>query len=383
MNLPFARFHALASSVLCAALCAPYTAATATAGPDDRWPARLEADLARLSAHQDTAFGVYVRDLDTGVSASWRGDRRWYLASMVKVPVAIAVLRGVERGDYELDTRLTLRAGDYVDGAGFTNGHAVGAPLTIRFLLEQMIIYSDNTASDMLIDLVGIASVNATARSLVPEGIAEITSLADVRREVYSRLTPAARRLSGVDFLAMRKLRTDGERLQMLSRLTGTPVADFKLPTLNAAYDAYYASGLNVGRLDAHAELLALLADGKALDPVRTDYLLGVMARTATGPNRLKAGLPARARFAHKTGTQRRRTCDGGIVTVPRSAGPQRVVIVACTSGENSSVRSDLALRQVGMALCRSGLITSGVIDAPSCPVLPRAEPLPAAAPRR
>ena len=369
--------------MLCAALCAPHTAATATAGPDDRWPARLEADLARLSTQQDTAFGVYVRDLDTGVSASWRGDRRWYLASMVKVPVAIAVLRGVERGDYELDTRLTLRAGDYVDGAGFTNGHAVGTPLTIRFLLEQMIIYSDNTASDMLIDLVGIASVNATARSLVPEGIAEITSLADVRREVYSRLTPAARRLSGVDFLELRKLRTDGERLQMLSRLTGTPVADFKLPTLNAAYDAYYASGLNVGRLDAHAELLALLADGKALDPVRTDYLLGVMARTATGPNRLKAGLPARARFAHKTGTQRRRTCDGGIVTVPRSAGPQRVVIVACTSGENSAVRSDLALRQVGMALCRSGLITSGVIDAPSCPVLPRAEPLPAAAPRR
>ncbi len=87
---------------------------------------------------------------------------------MVKVPVAIAVLRGVERGDFTLDTPVTLRASDYVDGAGSTNRKPVGAAVRIRALLEQMIIHSDNTASDMLIDLVGIAEVNAVVESLVP-----------------------------------------------------------------------------------------------------------------------------------------------------------------------------------------------------------------------
>lgn len=341
--------------------------------------ARLSASLAHIDADHAARIGVHVRDLNTGETVSHQSSQRWYLASMVKVPVAIAVLRGVERGDFTLDTPLTLRASDYVDGAGSTNHKPVGASLRIRALLEQMIIHSDNTASDMLIDLVGIAEVNAVVGSLVPSRFGRITRLSDVRRAIYGQLTPKAERLEGRDLLALRRQPSDAERLKLLSHLTGTPVAEFRQPSLEAAYAAYYASGLNAAPLDAYGALLEALADGKALRPTYTAYLLAMMERVVTGKRRIQLGLPKDVRFAQKTGTQRGRICDGGLIRTQSAASPaRRILVVACTRDEPSLERSEMALAQVGAAICRSGLLNQGVTHASSCPVLPGADRLPA-----
>ena len=342
------------------------------------WPGHLLAELARVDRHSEAKIGVYVQDLDTGVSASYKGGQRWYLASMVKVPVAVAVLRGMERGQYTLDTTLTLRADDYVDGAGKTNSHPVGSPLSIRYLLGQMMVYSDNTASDMLIDLVGISEVNALVSTLVPDGFQRITGLADIRRMLYGSLVPRADKLSGQDLILLNRERVDADRLALLSRLVDAPATPFNLPTLDAAYKAYYASGLNSGRLDAFGEFLGLLADGKLLSPEHTRFLLQLMEKSATGTHRIKAGLPPDAKFAHKTGTQRRRTCDSGLVRVAEDLHERRVIVVACTRDEPSLADSEFALMQVGAAICRSGLLTKGLIDAPHCHTLPNVVRLPA-----
>jgi beta-lactamase class A len=354
------------------------------------WATRLLADLAQVDQHSKAKIGVYVQDLDTGASASYQAGQRWYLASMVKVPVAVAVLRGVERGQYTLDTTLTLRASDYVDGAGGTNSRPVGAVLSVRYLLEQMIVYSDNTASDMLIDLVGVSEVNALVSSLVPDGIQRITGLGEIRRILYGSLVPRADKLSGQDLILLNRERVDADRLALLARMVDTPRALFQLPTLDAAYKTYYASGLNSGRLDAFGELLGMLAEGQLLTPEYTGFLLRLMEKVATGTHRIKAGLPPDARFAHKTGTQRRRTCDAGLVRVPDASqalqerpdpqGPpgRRVIVVACTRDEPSLAHSELALMQVGAAICRSGLLTKGLTDAPYCHALPAVVRLPA-----
>lgn len=339
------------------------------------WSARLITEVAKVDTDNRAAVGVYVQDIDTGESASYKADQRWYLASMVKVPIAITVMRGIEAGRYTLDTEVTLRAADYVDGAGTTNNQPVGTPIRIRQLLEQMIIHSDNTASDVLIDLVGIAEVNNVVAALVPDGFQRITSLSAIRRMLYGYLVPNADQLTGQDLVLLNRQRVDGERLKLLARMTETPVARFRLPTLAAAYKTYYATGLNSGRLDAYGELLRLLADGKALSPRSTDYLLKLMERVETGTHRLKAGLPADVRFAHKTGTQRGRLCDAGLVRVSDAGQQRRVVIVACTRDEPSLFRAELALKQVGTALCKSGLITRGVVDAPTCSVVPHLVP--------
>jgi beta-lactamase class A len=169
------------------------------------WSQRLAAELAAIDARLGTDIGVHVRDLDSNAALSYQADKPWYIASMVKVPVAMAVLRGVEAGTFTLDTTLRLRASDYVDGAGSTNSHPLATPLSIRYLMEQMIIHSDNTASDMLIGLVGAAEVNQVVASLVPQGFGLITTLAEVRRQVYSQLTPAARHLTGANLIALKQ----------------------------------------------------------------------------------------------------------------------------------------------------------------------------------
>ncbi|MET0540875.1 MAG: serine hydrolase [Variovorax sp.] len=355
---------------------------TSRAAP--RWTERLLQELPRIDAESPARLGVHVRDLDTGVSASYQADRYWYIASMVKVPVAIAVLRAVERGQHTLDTMVTLRASDYVDGPGLTSGHPVGTALSIRFLLEQMIVQSDNTASDALIDLVGIAEVNAVVASLVPDGFRRITSLGDVRRMIYGQVVPDAERLRGQDLLLLHRQKNDVERLQLLSSLVGTPVARLRASgTLDPAYNAYYASGVNSARLDAYGELLAALVEGRALQPATTDYLLNVMQRVATGTRRIKAGLPPGVTFAHKTGTQRRRSCDAGLLQFTEAGRSRRVIVVACTRDEKSLAFSEAVLMQVGAAICRSGLLTEGVVDAPSCHVVPPAGGLAASSAER
>ncbi|WP_304306562.1 serine hydrolase [Pseudacidovorax intermedius] len=339
---------------------------TSSTGAD--WRARMASAMQQLDGGPQTGIGVYVLDLASGQSFGHRADERWYLASMVKVPVAIAVLQAVERGEITLDTTVTFRAGDRVDGAGATLRQPLGASLSVRWLMGQMIIYSDNTATDMLIDLVGLQAVNGVVQALAPRGIARITPLAEVRRQVYGQLTPAAGHLSGSDLLALHRAGGDAAKRRQLADLLALSPGQLKAGSLDAAYDAYYAEGLNSGRLDAYAQILVALAEGRALGAEATQTLLKLMEDVATGPQRLRAGLPPQARFAHKTGTQRRRICDAGLVRMPGTDARHPVVLVACVRDAPSLTRAEHLLAQTAAALCRSGLLTQGLPDAPTCP---------------
>ena len=327
----------------------------APAATPTSWPLQLATDLEAIPVGRGVELGVHVHDLASGTVVSRRAGERFYLASLVKLPVAIAVLRGIEAGQFTLETPLRLRADDRVDGAGHTNAHSLAAPLTIRYLLEQMMSFSDNTASDMLISLVGLEAVNAVARSLAPGGFGPITTLGEVRRQVYGQLTTQAGRLRGDDLLRLHAQHSDGARLQLLSRILGVPKSQFRLPTLESAYAAYYRIGLNTAPLEAYGSLLAAVVQGTALGPEQTAWLLALMERTRTGSQRIKAGLPAEAQFAHKTGTQRKRTCDAGIVRAALAPHAAGVVGVACVRGGTSLARAEAALREVGRALCQSG----------------------------
>lgn len=307
----------------------------------------LESRLAGLEAGFPGELGVHVRELGSGRTRGWRDEEPWYLASLVKVPVAIELMARVESGELSLDDRLTLAESDYVDGAGPTNWAPPGTRLSLEALLEAMLTVSDNTATDMLIRHLGLAAINARAQALVPEGLGPITTLVDVRRQVYAQLHYQAFALRGLDFIELQKRDSDHARLDWLSRRLGVPRSAWRLPSLDAAFDAYYGGALNSGRLDGFAELLAALAEGRALDPEATERLLRVMARTRSGERRLKAGFGPAIAFAHKTGTQRRRACDAGIA----DTGEQRLVVVACVRGVAEVALAERALRDVGRVL--------------------------------
>ena len=314
-------FTALA---LAAALAvAPAQAAAAQAGPPSQalpvpgWSSALQSALERVDARHPGDIGVYVRHLDRDESFSYRAEEPWYLASGIKVPVAIAVMRAVAAGTLSLDTRVTLLASDYVDGAGGTNAFKPGSRLRVSWLLEQMIVHSDNTASDVLIRTVGIEQVNAIAAELSGAPDLRITSLADVRRLAYGQLHPSAAGRSSSALLAIRASGSGPARLRGIGRPLSLPPEQLRLGSLDEAFEAYYATHVNSASLVDFGRMLAALSEGRALPPEQTVYLLDLMARVQTGHRRLRAGLPPGTRFEHKTGTQHRRTCDLGIATLP------------------------------------------------------------------
>lgn len=346
----------LRPGLLAALLCASPWLRAAEADPD--WARDLRQRLERIDADFAGDIGVYVHEVEGGRSLSFRGDESWYLASGVKVPVAIAVMRSIEAGELALDDTVDLRDDDYVDGAGQTNLHPPGTALRIDYLLDQMLVYSDNTASDMLIRTVGLERVNRIAQELVSQQVG-ITTLADVRRRTYGAFHVQASRLRGRDLLALKQAGDERARLALLAKLIDVPPGELAPGTLDGAFDAYYATHINAAPLADYAHMLSALVLGHALDPASTAYLLGAMERVQTGQKRLRAGLPRDVVFAHKTGTQHRRACDFGIVTVaPGSATDERhVVIAACTRGDASLTRSERALREIGTALTRSGAL--------------------------
>ncbi|MCD9027391.1 class A beta-lactamase-related serine hydrolase [Luteimonas sp. BDR2-5] len=359
----------LSTAVIAAALLSPLAAArTALAlpplpgaepTPAPVWAAELRRRLDAADARFPGELGVYVHDIDTGASYAYRADEPWYLASGVKVPVAIAVLREIDNGWLSLDSHATLLPSDFVDGGGHTNSHPPGTRLRISYLLEQMIIHSDNTATDVLIRTVGLGQVNAVAAELIAAQGVRITSLADVRRLAYGQLHTGAAGLTSQDLLALQRSGVGDARARKLAQLLAVSPADFLLPGIDDAFEAYYATHVNTASLVDYGRMLTSLSAGLALEPDSTRYLLDLMSRVETGKRRIRAGLPARAGFAHKTGTQYRRLCDLGIVTMPARATSQpqaRVVVAACARGAGTAA-SERALRDVGAAVTAAGVL--------------------------
>lgn len=328
--------------------------------PMPEWAKEVQARLGPVDERLEGDLGVFVLDLATGESYSMRGDEPWYMASVVKIPVAVQVLRDIQDGKLALDTRIELLPDDFVDGAGETNWHPAGTRLRVDFLIEQMLIHSDNTATDVLIRTVELSRINALAHELVAGQGGRITTLADVRRYAYSGFHPDAARLRSADLLSIRQAGFGDPRIDRLAQVLGVPRSEFQAADLDTAFDAYYQSELNAAPISAYGRMLGAIAQGEALDAEHTRWLLDVMGRVVTGERRVKAGLPRGTRFEHKTGTQHRRTCDMGVVTWPARKDREPVVIATCTRGVASLAASERAMRAVGEAVAASGLLERG-----------------------
>lgn len=325
----------------------------AFAGVPGTWQAKLRLELQKIEQTVPRkSFGVFIRELSTGEEISFYGDEKWYLASGVKVAVACAVFRAIEQGALALDKEIQFDHSDRIDGSGETNYQPSGSLLTIEFLLHQMLVHSDNTASDLLIREVGLDKVNQCAS---PFGISRITTLADVRRHAYSAFHPKAWELTNADYLALGAIRKEPKKLRKLSSLLAVPYSDLRAKSLHEAFGAYYSKKLNSASLRAYSDFLTAIVRGEALSEKSTESLINIMKGAQTGSRRLIAGFPDQTIFAHKTGTQVERVCDLGI-TWNRSRKP--VIIAACTRGFATSAKAEKVLRRVGRAISESGLLS-------------------------
>jgi beta-lactamase class A len=121
----------------------------------------LEKQLSgKLGAFQGE-MGVYAKNLDTGETIAIGADQRFPTASLIKVAVMAEVFRQIEAGRIRKDQIVVLKDADKAgDETIPLNMLHDGTPLTVLDLLRFMIAYSDNTATNLLVGLVGTANVD-------------------------------------------------------------------------------------------------------------------------------------------------------------------------------------------------------------------------------
>ena len=289
------------------------TAPVAPAAPKRPLNRHAPAGLENLVREQWEIFpgrtGVAIMRIDGG---EWiTGQRATELfpqQSVSKTWVALTILDLVDQGKVSLDQKIRITPNDLavfhqpIRDRVISNG---GIEATVLALLEQAIIASDNTANDSLLRTAG--GPQAVQSFLARKNLGAI------------RFGPGERLLqSGIAGLDWRQEYALGNRFYAARNMV--PMAKRK-----AALDLYLANPIDGASPEAIVRALARLAKGELLSPASTRLILGIMSRTSSGPNRMKAGVPAGWRFLHKTGT--------GQILSPVSTGYNDIGIMTAPDG--------------------------------------------------
>jgi beta-lactamase class A len=228
--------------------------------------AELRRALERLTSGFAGVVGISVRNLTTSETLSIRGDEKYPSASLIKVPILVALLDEVGRGRMQLNERSTLIARDRVGGSGILKHMESGAALSIEDLAWLMMTLSDNTATNLLLDKLDLATVGAKMEALgLPES--------KVHSKTFRRQTSIA-------------------------------------PDSSALY------GLGVTTPDEMVELFTMLHEGRGVSPALDSLAMRMLFANQDG-NMMVRWLPGGTPVAHKTGSVDRARNDCGIMITP------------------------------------------------------------------
>lgn len=267
--------------------------------PEPEMPraALVEAEIARIAEEVRGDVGVAVIHVESRRLLAHAGDKRFPMASVYKIPIAVELLTRADRGEVHLDSTLvTLRPEDSRPGSGDIAFllHSPGVKLSLRNLLRLSLVVSDNTASDLVLRAAG--GPKAVTKRMQQLGIVDMTidrstlqlllawdglegALADsaFSWEAYEALVAG---------LTMDDKRRTAEAASLDPRDTCTPIA--------------------------MARLLEKIWKGDAVSLESRELLLATMAKS-NGSRRLRGMLPPGLPPApHKTGTM----WGGGLATV-------------------------------------------------------------------
>jgi beta-lactamase class A len=264
----------------------------------------VEAEIARLAAQLNGILGVSAVSLASGLEIGVKPEERFPMASTAKIPIAIAVLQAVDKHELALDDLIAVRA-DSIVSSHVVAEHFIhdGVSLSIMNLLEVMLTTSDNTATDVLLELAGGAPpVTAMLKNIGIEGQRVDRTIAQLLRDYFG--FPAGNFMKAVAVT-----------------VAGDPDVWKRQKNLPFEQDVRDTTTPH-----AMAELLAKLFRGELLSETSTRTLIAVLERCRTGDTQLKGLLPRGTVVAHKTGTLGGTLNDVGVVTLP--GGGQVIIAV-------------------------------------------------------
>lgn len=214
-----------------------------------------------MAASYDGVMGIFVKDLTTGQTFAVNAGEVFPTASSIKIPILIELMRQAQAGKINLAERVEIQRANLVGGSGvlqfFSNG---GSEISVHDLAVLMVVLSDNSATNMVINRVGRENVNAMLRGL---GLNKIV-------------------------LAREMMDNASERANRENRASPREMVTL-LEELNA---------------------------GKLLDPAHTKMALDLLEYYKDSP--IRSGVPAGITIAEKPGSLPGAQCDNGIVFLPR-----------------------------------------------------------------
>ncbi len=232
--------------------------------------------------------GFYAKHLESGAVIEVNPDRVFPTASVFKVPVMAEVFRQVRAGKFSLEDRLTLADADKTLTTGILLAFDAGLQPTIRDLAEIMNIVSDNTATTMLVDLVGRANINELMAQI---GCPEINVTLNVHEMfLHAWHLPLDRPVS----------------VKRLARAAGAKPMDYESLTFDRS------SRNTIATARATAKLFEKLARGSIVDRKASREMLDILRRQHF-TNRIVKYLPWGS-YANKTGSMRGLRNDSGLI---------------------------------------------------------------------
>ena len=265
-------------------------------------------------------IGFYIEDLTTGITHEHNADQRFPTASVCKVPVMIELFRQVEIGRLSLDERRRLQGNISTHGSGTLQLMEDGPELTLRDYCRLMMGISDNMATDFLLDVVRLESVNATLDAM---GFPNTRTSVTLGRYHY--------RMFGMDDIPCNR---ENDVLQQ--KRAETHGVDFNSVSFQDSLENNVATPRDMG------VILKQLHAGQIVSPQASATMIDMLKLCNDRrmiPRDLKSDIP----IAHKIGSSGRIKGDVGLIFLP--TGPLVVSAFALASGDG--IRGDEAIAEI------------------------------------
>jgi len=286
---------------------------------------RLEKQIRNVIRGEAGEVGVALLHSESGVELAVNGETLFPMASAFKVPILVEVLSQVREGKLTLNDEVRVEKSDQHMGSGMLSDlTAPGIVLSVGNLVNLMMLISDNSATDLLLEKVGAANVTARMRSFGLDGIS-------VDRPCQKLI---------MDYLGMDYSRFGHLSLDEIPAGGGPWTPEQR----KAAVLAFGDDARDQATPKAMTALLAKIARKEILDPASCNLILEIMGKCQTGQGRILGELPPGTRVAHKTGTIAGTVNDCGIIDLPDGRG--RLILTIWTKnflGKTEDVEAIIA----------------------------------------
>lgn len=290
--------------------------------------ARLRVVVERAVADSSGNMGVAIKHLETGQEVHVNGDRPFPMASTVKVPILVEFFNQVDAGEIRLAEMVALEPFDLHLGSGQLKDYIVpGVSLSMENLAFLMMRISDNTATDMLLERVGLENVNRRLDALGIDGIS-------VNRTTQNLI---------MEQMGFEDWNTEGMTYdELMTKLNDYEVAPGELEVAAARFEL---DPQDTATPAAMNQLLEKILVGQAASPEASKRMMEIMLACETGIDRMRALLPNTVSVAHKTGTIGGTVNDVGVVFLPEGRG--HVLLSVLSRGVEDRDRAARAIADI------------------------------------